>query len=581
MDCVTRRGKVYWVIISVPLDLQKSLGKKQIWRSLKTRTYSVARSQSRKLLLAADQLFMQIRTKMDSTLIDTIVAEFGLDLLRFNDEIRLGTIVAPPHCDETDAASLEAVKQVYARGSKCPEGRYLLAENAKMMADRISECIFAGRPEDLHFVSGAYETFLKKHGIDLPPIESKDEKELLSAMAQAAKLAFIIEQERVQGIRDESELQHRLISKWRSDLPPKKDAGIPVSELLTQYYAYWAKEYRKKPDANEYRIKRKERECEIIKESLLEYFGRDIGAKEITDDKAIEWRDYFMADNQIGNSTVNKYLDHVAGAFRWAAERQRKYVEFNPFEKTQLPEGVQRERSREFSPVELQHYISLMADTYLPDYPENSWIPLIMLYSGMRNNEIAQLYVDDIQERDGIQFFRIWANGDRNQRIKKEVSQRNLPIHSKLVELGFMEYVEKMRISGHEQLFPNCTFIERTGRYYDDNLSARLNTLVDCVSPDKKLRVYSLRANFKTSIEGRFADAAVDAMEGKTTSLDIAGLEKFVDRAFDDVMGHSTKGGTGDTTYRKVQLRLMHRIVEQAHYPIDITKLKSVLQSQA
>ena len=94
MDCVCRRSKVYCAVISVPVDLRNTLGKKQIWRSLKTKSFSVARSQARKLLLAADQLFMQLRTTMDSSLINAIVAEFGLDLLQFNDEIRLGTLAA-------------------------------------------------------------------------------------------------------------------------------------------------------------------------------------------------------------------------------------------------------------------------------------------------------------------------------------------------------------------------------------------------------------------------------------------------------------------------------------------------------
>ena len=97
MDCVTRRGKVYCAVISVPVDLQASIGKKQFWRSLKTKNYSVAKSQSRKLLLAVAQLFSQIRTKMDSRLIDSMVADFGLALLQYNDEIRLGTTAASAH----------------------------------------------------------------------------------------------------------------------------------------------------------------------------------------------------------------------------------------------------------------------------------------------------------------------------------------------------------------------------------------------------------------------------------------------------------------------------------------------------
>ena len=577
MDCVSKRGKVYCAVISVPIDLQKAIGKKQLWRSLKTKNYSVARSQARKLLLAVDQLFMQIRTKMDSRLIDAMVADFGLDLLQFNDEIRLVTVVAPPHYDKDKTADIEYIKNIYAEASKSPNGRAMLEVSAMVMADRIQEHIFANKPGDLPFVSGAYEIFLNKHGIDLPPLESHDEKELMSALAETAKLAYIIEQERVQGIRDESDRQRHIISKWKADLPLKKDTGIPVSELLDKYFVIWAKDYRKKPNANEYRVNRKAREIEIIKESMIEYFGKDIGIKEIDDDKASDWRDFHQDDNRLSNSSINKYLDHVAGAFRWAADRQRKLIDFNPFERKQLPEGVKRDKTREFSPEELPQYITILADTYLPEFPEKTWIPLLILYNGMRNNEIAQLYVDDIQERDGIPYFRIWPTDERNQRIKVDMSQRDLPIHSKLIELGFMEYVKKMRTSGYEQLFPNCIYNERTGRYYDDNLSVRLNALVDYISPDKKLRVYSLRANFKTAIENKFADAAIDGMEGKASNLDIAGLEKFVGRAFDDVMGHSAKGGTGDTTYRKVQLRLMKRIVEQAEYPIDISKLKKVL----
>jgi integrase len=557
-----------------------SVGRKQIWRSLKTKSYSVARSQARKLLLAVDQLFMQIRNTMDSRLINAMAADFGLDLLKVIDEIRPGMSIDPPNSAKADPDN-EFVKKVYSEVSKSPNGRDFLEICAAEIADRIQECIFSGKPDELQFVAGAYEIFLDKYGLDIPPSGSKEEKELKFALAQSAKLAFLIEQERVHGTREESELQHRLISKWNADLPPKKDTGLPVSELLDQYFSVWSKDYRKRPNATEYYVKRKLRDIAAIKQSMVECFGKDIGIKEIDDDKAIEWRDFHIADLQLSNSSMNKYLDIVSAAFRWAVDRQRKYADFNPFEKKQLPEGVKREKTREFSPEELNQYISMLADTYIPKYPENTWIPLIMLYTGMRNNEIAQLFVDDINVQHEIPYFRIWSTDERMQRVKVGASQRDLPIHSKLIELGMLKYVTKMRESGQEQLFPNCTFNERTRRYYDDNLSSRMNTLVDCISADKRLRVYSLRANFKTAIENKFADAAIDAMEGKTTCIDVSGLENFINRAFNDVMGHSAKGSTGDTTYRKVQLKLMHRIVEQAEYPIDTSKLKNILHSSA
>jgi integrase len=577
MDCVRRRGKVYCAVISVPEDLQLQIGKKQIWRSLKTKTYSVARSLSRKLLVAADQLFMQMRSNMDSRTINALVAEFGLDLLKCNDEIRQGTIEAPPHSSEAEINWLELAKIIYARGSQSEAGRVMLELLAMNKVSDIEKLIFANKPGDLRFVSNAFELFLDKQGIDHPPLESKDEKQLMTAMAQTARLAFIIERERVHGIRDESELQHRLVTKWNADLPVVKDPGMPISELLDKYYAVWSKKFRTKENVNEYRLNRKSRDHEIIKDSMLELFGADIGIKEINDDKAEEWRDFHQSENKLRNTSMNKYLEHLNSAFIWAVNRQRKYAEFNPLEKKRLPKGVSREKSREFSTDELQQYVDLLADTYPPENPEHAWIPLLILYQGMRNNEIAQLFVEDIQEQDGIMFFRICDSAARKQRVKVHVSHRDLPIHSQLIELGFMRYVQKVREAGHEQLFPNCSYNKRTGRYYDDNLSARLNTVVDCISNDRRLRVYSLRSNFKTVIENKFTNAAIDVMEGKGSSLDIVGLEKFVERAFNDVMGHAAKGGTGSVTYRKVKLRIMKRIVEQAEYTLDIKKMKTVL----
>lgn len=156
MDCVFRRGKVYCAVITVPIDLRDLVGKKQIWRSLKTKTYSVARSQARKLLLTVDQLFAQIRDTMDSNVIKALVADFGLDLLRFNDEIRLSTLETPPHYPKDVLVDTENIKKVYAVASRSETGRSFLEANAKLMSQRIQEQIFAGTPEALPFVSGAF-----------------------------------------------------------------------------------------------------------------------------------------------------------------------------------------------------------------------------------------------------------------------------------------------------------------------------------------------------------------------------------------------------------------------------------------
>ena len=51
---------------------------------------------------------------MDSNIVRALVAEFGLDLLKFNDDIRLGTLVPPVNCSKSTAADTENIKAFYA-----------------------------------------------------------------------------------------------------------------------------------------------------------------------------------------------------------------------------------------------------------------------------------------------------------------------------------------------------------------------------------------------------------------------------------------------------------------------------------
>ena len=83
---------------------------------------------------------------MDSTLIDAIAADFGLDLLQLHDEIRLGTVVAPPHCDANKVSDFEEVKNIYAEASKTADGRAELQANAKFMSDLIRREFLAHVP---------------------------------------------------------------------------------------------------------------------------------------------------------------------------------------------------------------------------------------------------------------------------------------------------------------------------------------------------------------------------------------------------------------------------------------------------
>lgn len=82
------------------------------------------------------------------------------------------------------------------------------------------------------------------------------------------------------------------------------------------------------------------------------------------------------------------------------------------------------------------------------------WVPLMLYYTGARVEEICQLYVTDIRQEQGIWFIHI-AEQRSDQRVKNLSSNRDVPIHSHLIELGFLEYVQRLPTDG--RLFPHLT----------------------------------------------------------------------------------------------------------------------------
>lgn len=87
------------------------------------------------------------------------------------------------------------------------------------------------------------------------------------------------------------------------------------------------------------------------------------------------------------------------------------------------------------------------------------WLPLVGLYTGARVNEVCQLNPQcDIREEEGVWVFEFTGNTETHdkvrKRVKNQVSSRWVPVHSHLIELGFLEYVKRQREKGGSLLFP-------------------------------------------------------------------------------------------------------------------------------
>lgn len=83
------------------------------------------------------------------------------------------------------------------------------------------------------------------------------------------------------------------------------------------------------------------------------------------------------------------------------------------------------------------------------------WVPLIGLFTGARLGEITQLMCVDVQSKHDIWFFDITDESDdgNEKSLKRDSSRRVVPIHSRLIEAGLLEYVEARRTVGG-RLFP-------------------------------------------------------------------------------------------------------------------------------
>lgn len=80
------------------------------------------------------------------------------------------------------------------------------------------------------------------------------------------------------------------------------------------------------------------------------------------------------------------------------------------------------------------------------------WLPLLGLYHGNRLEEFAQLHRADVRQEDGIWFLDI--NDEGTKRVKNEQSKRRVPLHAELLQLGFLDYVEKTAPKVEDRLFP-------------------------------------------------------------------------------------------------------------------------------
>lgn len=172
-------------------------------------------------------------------------------------------------------------------------------------------------------------------------------------------------------------------------------------------------------------------------------------------------------------STLEK-KGNIVGAIFSAAVKD-ELLQRNPFagyDYARLAAKIGIESTNRRLPFELDELRHIFGQEGLPSvlkvsggggYHARVWLPLLALFTGARLDELGCLGPADVID---VGCPRICIRQAKNQSSVREV-----PLHPKLLELGWLEYVDGVRKAGHETLWPHM--VSKSAKAADSEVLGR------------------------------------------------------------------------------------------------------------
>lgn len=249
--------------------------------------------------------------------------------------------------------------------------------------------------------------------------------------------------------------------------------GVAISDYMAEHAHLWDQKYTNQITA--------------FLNVMSEFFGDDRSLASLTPQDASELKKIIMAlpknrnvkpelkglpllnvvkvegQTPISTVMVNNHIQNYIRFFKWA--KNNGHTDQVLFEGMKVAKNKRQEPKRTaFTPEQTRlMYEELTENTSgLVRKDSHKWGTLLGMFTGARLNEICQLHIADVQQENDIWFLNITDEGDDKKRVKAAASRRKVPIHSKLIELGFLEFVESRK--AHERLFYDFSY-EQNGGY--------------------------------------------------------------------------------------------------------------------
>lgn len=231
-------------------------------------------------------------------------------------------------------------------------------------------------------------------------------------------------------------------------------------------------------------------------------------------------------EDVVAPKTSSEYKKTLQGLFKYC--RQQRYIITSPTNgmMCKLHKNVERGMFTNTEVKAMYNFCMKQSE------PHKKWCVPLMIYTGCRNNEIAQLTVSDIKEcpETGIAYIHINANDGKH--VKSKAGLRQVPIHKDLLS-NFLEYVKTC----DNELFPNTTSKTLT-RYYQvlkNNCSLPITD-----EKGNRLALYSTRHRYITTL------------------INTTGNERLVQ----EIVGHKGKKTVTGGYFKGFELSVKHEAVE-------------------
>ncbi|MFJ0662080.1 site-specific integrase [Bordetella bronchiseptica] len=227
------------------------------------------------------------------------------------------------------------------------------------------------------------------------------------------------------------------------------------------------------------------------KRSTYDEFARlfgNVDTNSITTETAISYKNKLISDG-LGAQRINKTISFMKDFFVYAINHKR-YMGANPFEgltissKSKLHQG--KKSYYEFTDEELSQVFENSKYSEYLNKPDYYWLPFLGLYTGARIEELASLTVPQLKQTNGIWYFSI-------EKGKNSNSIREIPLHHRIVDSKFIQYVEKLT-DKNGLIFPH---LKPSINGYSKNASRRFGDYLDLVGISDERKVFhSFRSTF-------------------------------------------------------------------------------------